>query len=813
MTTIGTTGTGKEGVQFDGKGGIEAPDNVIPNAASARTVYERLRDTHSKRARSFARIQGMVDGNPPYSPAKLKKHGMQTTSNVNWRDAENLIEGVSLTYWSLFNDVQHIAEISTDFADDGQNAIIGEVVSRNWDRVVRDWAQFQPMMSENQKDLISFGSSFFVWSDEKDWRFDTVDVFRFLVSEKSRNDANLLSIAAVEEVRTAQELWDAYERAPEDSGWSKEALGQTLWWHSSLRKTQNDTRYSGQVIAELQQKIRNGDRSIDDLYNDDIPLVSVFFKELDGGVSRGIFDPEVTEVGGHSEWIFFIDRQYEEMAHAVHLFSFTPGERFLHGNKGVGHKIFNTIEGITQIDNSLMDGIRRSATVLIKTRTGRNREFKKIQFNHGGFVDIGEADFVQNLMGANLASNVQGVQYFRTKLESNNNISGANMATPDGRQRSLGEVQIQATKEARVQKNRIAHYYSQLDALFEEMFRKMLKSQSGDGGYEVVKLFKERCIAEGVPEDFFVLNSSNEGQNGLPKHLTVRATRASGSGSQVADQIETRGMMTLLPTLGERGRQNVLADFVAAHRGYRYIDRYMPPEDRQQQPVGDDTIASIENNQLEKGEMVIVSPDNNHAVHAPRHIQRMDQIASIFNEAEDAARQAGSETPSVDAGQFGQYSLEEVDVAFQTLGPHFVRHLLFLQQDPTRASLAQSLARQWAILANFGDKIANNAQEHRAAQLREAQRQQEELESMDMEERIEMRKLEVDTNIKMVKLRHEMGLAANREQLQFMVQRQKVSFENELKRAKAISDISIQEAKAQSDDREEVTGKGQNRLF
>lgn len=811
-----TTGTGKESIEVE-DGHIAAPENVVPSAAAAKTIYERMRESHFKRARTFARIQGMIDGNPPYAPSLMKKHGMTTTSNVNWRDAEAIVDSVCLTYWSLFNDVQYIADFNTSLADDSSNAIIGETVSRHWDRIVREWPRFQEIMSENQKDLISFGSSFVTWPDEEDWRFESTDVWRFLVSEKTRNSTELIGLCAVEMVMTAQELWAIYEGLEEDdesSEWNKEAVGDILLHHSNYKKIEGDKRYSGQILAELQTRIRNGDANIDDLYNDDIPLVSMLIRELDDSrISRGIFSPEIVVVGGSGDWAYFSDRQYEEMSHAIQTFSFTPGEKYIHGNKGIGHRIFNTIEGITQIDNSLMDSIRRSSTVLVRSRTGRNKDFKQIQFNHGGFTDIGEAEYIQNLMGSNNGSNIEGVRYFRGKLDFNNNISGATMNNPDGKPRSLGEVQIQATKEAKVQKNRISHYYDQLDCLFREMVRKMLLAKESSAGYEFVKLWKERCIADGVPEEFFILTDSNAGQNGLPEHMTVRATRASGSGSQVADQIETRSMMTLLPTLGERGRQNVLSDFVAAHRGHQYIDRYLPDEDRQQQPVGDDTIASIENNQLEKGELVIVSPDNNHAIHGPRHIERMDQIATIFNEAEDAARNAGSKTPSVDAGQFGQYSLEEVDVAFQTLGPHFVRHLLFLQQDPTRAALAQSLARKWAILANFGDKIAHNAQEHRVAKMRELQEQQEELDALDGEERIEQRKLEIELSLKEQKLRGEMQLAANRDQLKFVLERQKVSFENQIKKAKAISDIAIQESKNKETPREQLDGKGSNELF
>lgn len=795
-------------------GDLLTPNHAVPNSASGRIIYDRMRKSHAKRALVFARIQGMIDGNPPYSKKSLKQHGMLAQSNVNWRDGEAIYESVALAYWSLFNDVQYIVQFMTNIGDPNQNPVIGETVAKEFDRVMREWDKFHDLMTDHQSDLIKFGFSSIIWPDEKDWRFNVADVWRFLVPERTRNHTDYINIAAVEHVMSAQELWDIAnkinDKNEDSSPWSKDEIANIL---SFALNKDTKNQYSRQTFAQLQTKIRNNDVQIDEILNEDILLVSLYIREYNGRVSHGIIHAEM-EHGQSNEWVFFEDRQYSTMSEAVAIFSFTPGEKYVHGNKGMGHRIFNTVEGVTQLDNSLMDSARRASTVLIRSRSGRNRDMKKIRFHHGGFVDIGEAEFVQNLMGANLASSVEAARYYRNKLETNNNVSGANMATRDGKQTTLGETKIQVTREARVQKNRIAHYYKQLDRLFREIIRKMLKSRPGDSGYDVVKLWKDRCIEQGVPEEFFELTTENEGQNGLPSHLRVLVTRASGSGSQVADQVETQTMMQILPTLGERGRQRVLEDFVAANRGHPYIDRYLPPEDQQQQPVGDDTIASIENNQLEKGELVIVSPDNNHAVHAQRHLNRLKQIAEAFNGAEDQARNAGSETPSVDAGQFGQYSLEETDIAFQTAGPHFVRHLLFLQQDPTRVPLANSLAQQWAILANFGDKIANNAQEHRNKKLRDARKQQQELESLSMEERIENRKIEVEANIKMAKLRADIQRAANRDQLEFLLQRTKVSFDNELKRSKAISEISIDQAKAnQKRAQEQATGRGANELF
>ena len=65
---------------------------------------------------------------------------------------------------------------------------------------------------------------------------------------------------------------------------------------------------------------------------------------------------------------------------------------------------------------------------------------------------------------------------------------------------------------------------------------------------------------------------------------------------------------------------------------YRSIPRYFPPEDQTRQPTGDDTQASSENNWFAEGRQVVVSPDNNHAVHVPNHIRTMRDWMEIYNQ-------------------------------------------------------------------------------------------------------------------------------------------------------------------------------------
>lgn len=772
------SGTGKEGPQLK-NGTLKAPDNVIVNEAGARTVFNRLQDSQSKRCFNYERIQGMIDGNPPYNPGKMRQAGLSDMANVNWKDGEATFQSIALAYWSLFNDVEKIAEFHVDFGEDeALKAEYGKILSEEWDKTIRQWPDFSKHMAFHQSELIKFGFNAIIWPDEDNWQFKPVNIRHFYVPDQTTNSIDQLQTVLIEHQYPAQMLWGIYES--ELKVWDKKALGHILW---TLANISDEDRKSIHNCDELQSRIRNGDLYQSELYNSDITLVSLLAKELDGKISHHMIHPSIST----EEFVYFFDRQYDSIRKALIYFTFKPGEETIHGNKGLGHSIFSSIEAITQLDCSVLDQAKRSGSLLLKSGPTRGRDDRQIRFVHGGVIDIGEATIEQNTMGNNVGETVEVSRYFKQKILANNNVSGTDPAFADRNVQSARQIQMQATKEARVQKNMIYHYYETLDHLFREIVRKMLHSSSGKDGWEYVKIWKDRSIARGVPEQLFDVGKAKKRPNGLPDYLDVTASRSAGSGSQFADQLEMREMMAILPTLGERGRKRILQDFIAAFRGFRFVQRYFPEDDQEDQPVEADTIASIENNQLAEGKQIIVSPDNNHSVHAPNHIRLMRDFMELYQQ-----------NPQ---GQFDADTniLQKCDDVFQVAGPHLVKHLSFLQIDPTRRALFQELNAQWAVLANFGDMVANNAARQREAQQRQQLEQQQAQAEQDAQNTPQHIKARGDVEIKNRKLEADIKRDEIRDSFKFALSREQIERKDELDRRKAASEIGIKAMKELSD--------------
>lgn len=766
-------------------GDFKEPDNVILGPLGLRALYDQLKENHGKRCFNAERIQGMLDGNPPYNPKKMAAAGLSDMTNVSFQDGSAIFDSVALAFWSLFNNVETIVDFTLSLTnDEGMNTVWAKILSQEWDKAVRSWPDFRKRMAFHQTQLISFGVNALVWPDERDWRFKVVNYKNFLVPDQAENSMECLTKVVLEHKYTAQFLWSMFEKAQANpsGAWDHEALGHIL---VQLAHTgEGFDKESKTACFEIQKKLRNGDWFYEQLYNDDITLASVLIREYDDKISHYMLHPYYDT----EEFVYFQDRQYSRFQEALTYFTFRPGEETIHGNKGLGHKMFTPVLAMAQLDCSALDQAKRGGSLLIKSGPTRGRDERQVKFVHGGVIDIGEAEIVQNSMGSNLAQTIQTSAFFQAKVFANNNISGRDPGTKDRNiAKSAAEARIEATNEANVQKNIVEHYYADLDDLFAEITRKMLRAKKSYPGFEYVEAWKEACVARGVPEDIFDLSKAKLKPNGLPDFMEVAASRSSGAGSQVADQQSMRFVLSFLPALGERGRIAAIQDAISAFRGYRYVPRYFPPEDRTQQPTSEDTLASIENNQLAEGKQVTVSPDNVHAVHAINHIRLMRDYMQAYQENPQAQLQDGTAI------------LQKVDQVFSVAGPHLVQHLFYVSQDGTRTEQFREMNAQWAILANFGDMIKNNAARQREAEARREQERQQALAEQEAQNTPQHIKARGDIQLKQQKLEAGIERDRQRDSFKFALEREKIERNDELQALKTVNEIARKNAKELSE--------------
>ena len=681
-------------------GELEAPENIIMTVAAAKAIYFQYRLEHLPRIDLYAHIEGLIAGNPPYSPADLAAARLSHISNFNNLEARSFYEQEALALWNLVNSSQYLAtfELVAPTPDASKWA---EIMSRHFTTVVREWPSFNVVFNTLTGQLVKLGVSSCLWPDEKDWRWKTIELSRFFVQDQAQTDISLLTCVCVESIFTAQYLMEAYvaakKKEPGATPWDTEALGQLLLFLANDATKQNFQIYDA---MDIQRHIQNGDTTWNQTFTDNIHLVSMFYQEYDGKISHYIFHPYFDL----NNFLFKVDRQYESMDEGVAIFTMSPGEFTIHSNLGLGHKIYSASQATMQLDCSVIDMAKMSATLLIKTVPTGAKDAGQIRIYPGVPTDIGTADVVRNQLGENISQVIAASQYTSAKIAKNLINSGDDPTIPDKAQGSLAPSEARARdyKEYGVLKNVIAHFYTQFDQVIQNMVTKMYHSMPGCPGYDAVKRWKELCIQYGVPELFFATKGAK--RNKLPSYVKVRAARAAGDGSLVGMKMALQDFAPMVSTLGPKGRQAYQRMAVIADFGADYIETFLGDSLVQDEARGGASLAGVENAVMQMAKSPVFSLDNEHEAHFVTHMA----LGEL----------------TIQGIQQQQMTAIDADKIFAVLIPHMGEHWNAIAQNIFEQDFIKRMKKPWDQLSDYARLNRKNAGAQLQAQIREQQQQQ-----------------------------------------------------------------------------------------
>lgn len=702
---------------------LKSPANIIQRPSAARALYHRCRQQHLKRIQLYSQIEGLIAGNPPYDPRELERAGLSHIANFNTLDARSLYERSGLAYWNLINQASTIAKIRIKKIPgqivDADLLMWSEILSRHFNDVVREWQGFHSQATTLSGQLVKFGVSPVIWVDERDWRWKTIELQRFFVPDQTSTNIDELTYSFVETVFTAQYLYEVYtyetneKGKNEDSPWNIKELTALLMRraNSVLKPEVNFTD-----MMQVQRRLQNGDVAFDALFTDSIRIVSMLYKEYTGGVTHYMFDPMFDE----GEFLFMADRQYKEISEALVIFTASPGEFTIHSNRGVGHKIFAGCQAMNQLDCSMIDMARWASTPMIRSIAIGSRDFEQIRFYPGVPTNIGTAEFVETNLGMQVDKLVGVSQYLLQKMQYNTSSSGDDPGSPDrdSGSKSAPQYTLENYGEFGVLKNSIAHFYNQgWDPVVYNTLAKMLHSKVGWPGYEAAKEFKERCIDDGVPKEVFQMGSAES--NKLPRHLTVRATRVAGDGSNLARIMGLNGVGAVAGGFGEKGQRNYKREVVLAHMGEDYVEDFLGDISAPDETAAGASLAACENFMMQQGESAQFSPSNEQMGHIGSHFALL--------------------THTIQKVTKGETDPVAADKVFAVAVPHTQEHIQFISSDPTKQEFLDSIKKSWKQIVDYAQFNKRKAEQLMQSELQRRQdEQQANNEAMNAENRKDM---------------------------------------------------------------------------
>lgn len=708
-------------IDKDGK----PPETRVATAVQAREIFERLVRADNTRSFKRAKVQGLIDGNPPYSQARRRAAGLADKCNINFRVSESYVNNASGAFYDLFTEAPLMGEITCGHGTPEERAEYGRKISKQWDWLLRYEPCFDYEMQISQAEMTIFGGGPLMFQDEFDWRPKHVLYGQLKVPERTQSDTSRWEYATLEIEYTADNLYQFINdpKAAEARGWDVEATrlvimraypqyaqgGMYRQWEWHQQQLKNGSIYYGETSSVIR-------------------IVHLFFREFprkgqpEGKVSHVCIQADRSQDNPNAFLFQKID-QYDSWDQCVHPMYYDRGAGgFHHGVTGMGIKMFSVMELQNRLYCNLADGAMSPKVMFTPTTASQVNDFALVEHSNFGVLAPGWQVNQQAISGQ-LEEPMAFNRDITGLIASNLSQYRQNIQREQGNPITATEAQQRASEQARLNKTQMNRYYQQLDKLYAEMYRRVVDPayQASMPGADRAKEFIQRCIDDGVPME------------AIRKPELVKAARVIGQGSEFMRQ-QSLGTIfqTTVGMLPEGGRDNLITDFIASFAGQSAVDRYYPASERRLIASDQEAEAMQWVGLMKMGMDVTVTDSQNPLIYSSTFLAAADQAAQSLSQGAP---------------------MEQVAAFLDTVGRNTVPYLQRLSQDPSRKVIFKQLKAKWDELAALHDKLAKMLDERAQAQAEQQAMQQQQMSDQQFEMMLKQRKLEGDQALKAAKTR------------------------------------------------------------
>lgn len=666
-----TSHTGLELANISDGGGV--PESRLNSAPDVQDMVKKIIRADDLRAKSRAKLKGLVDGNAPYSTAELKRTGQSYRTNCNFREGESFLNMGLSAFYDVFSEVPHYCTIKIKHGSAEDSELYSNIVTEEFDKLLKQDDDFDYLMQLSQHEMVLYGIGPMVFEDSTDWRCKAIKAKDLLVPDGTKSNTGEWTVAVIRAAYQVHELYNFIrdEEAAKANGWDVAAVKRDI-----INASPEDYNHSQEHSWEWhQQQIRNNDLAFS-ARCDVIKVDHVFYREFPteehpkGAISHCI----VNERGEAKDFLFRKINRYSEWKEVVHCLYYDKGDGSHHSVKGMGVKMYSALELKNRLKCSLVDSAMARTSIHLQPKSANDLHRSNVvnmgpysilppnydvqQTNTAGILDapLQVERELEGLLQANLTQ-------YRQRLEK------------DGNPRTATEIDALMSQQSSLGKTQLNRYYNQLDALFAEKYRRASNKElvKGQAGADLALKFQKACKERGVPAEC------------MDKTIIIQATRQAGRGSAFARQAVMQQLMGLINMLPEGGRQNVIEDTIASLSGYNSLERYFPQPKADIGTQEQQQEAARENVLFKSGGIIPVSGGDNHAVHAAAHLQAGVEAASVMGE--------------------NGVNPEEVATFLRALLENTGGHLQELAQDSTRKNVVAALEGQFEELSNLYGEI------------------------------------------------------------------------------------------------------------
>lgn len=670
------------------------PKTRLSDPEKAFALAMQLKQNESRRDAVRGRVQGLVDGNPPWSPAALAKSGRKDDTNINFRQAEAFIDSAKSPLYDLFSEAQTFA---TAIVRDSKEPKLAEKhsgeITKAFHELLAELNVQQYLFQVHHREMIMFGKGPIMFDCERTLKAEPILERDLLVPPKTKCDTDRWDLVGIRRTFSPAELYRAIEdeAMAREAGWNVESVRKTIR-NAHPKKHSFSSSDEGVVWSQIQEEIRANDLYFNAI-DSEVKVIHLFFREFPddesemGKISHVILADDTDhqmnpvflyqKIGKWADWKEFLFPFYYDMGDGTH-----------HGVKGMGVKFFAYLDLQNRLTCATVDGAFDQATTYFQV-DGEAAMKRNFAVGRRTIMPMGVQLVTRNVSGV-LEAPLTVVRKLEDDLSANLSQYRTGVGNKSGNPRTAEEIKTNFAQQGVLQKSVINRYYDQLDDYYRELFRRIahVEFSTGDQGYNLIQEFKRKMKEAEIPASVW-------------KKALVSATRIPGQGSALLRQQSLAQLGSVIDPSNEEGITNWRNDMIAALSGQSLVNRYNPNSDTGiPERTHDHWEAHMENLSMRSGAPPMIHSLQNDVIHADAH-------STALMQAFQAAEQGGDLRAIVG---YGEIAL-----------PHIMEHLLQLEKDEMRKSVFEALREQWGQLAEIHGRLKGVAIEQMRAEQKRAE--------------------------------------------------------------------------------------------
>ena len=583
----------------------------IKDVKSACAIFEGLRKADEQSSHNRARIDAMFDGASPYNQGSLNSSGQGLKTNLNFGEAQNLLDISLSSYVDLYSSLERLVEVRGTMGEPSEITAKEDIVAEELTHLLRSWPEFHSSYLRLCTTFIKHGVGLAYFDTPDEWKFRVGGFADVLIPRQTPSSENLIDVAVGRREYHLHELFGYIrnEGAAQKVGWDVDEVKRVLIKNASSDGRSNRHYDDWEV---LQKELKNND-IYEGYQNPTVSVLHFWVRELDGTVSHYMCAEKSPK-----NFMYKKLSRYEKPEQAFVMFTYGVGSNgTYHSVRGLGHRIFNHIQTSNRLRCQMVDGAMLASAVMIQPDS--QRALDELGFTYyGAYAVLSPGVNLIEKAVPNLSNSVQpALNDMANQLARNTDTISTYGPERSSPYRNQMQVVADMDVSSRLSGASLNLFYASWNRLLREIVRRVVVGKKRDPFLED---FYRRCEARGIEREFV---------NTLDVERT-KAVRSIGNGSQVNRFNALREFQGISPQFDETGRKNLTRDIVATRVGHDLADRYIPQQEGAR-PTVDNKIAFLENKELLAGQSVPVVSNELHGSHLQVHVPELNQLIEQLN--------------------------------------------------------------------------------------------------------------------------------------------------------------------------------------